>query len=108
MFTYAISISCVLYRRLAHPELLPPARWTLGRLGVPVNVTALVYVSFAFFWSFWPNERPVTLQNFNWSVVMFVGIFILSVVNYVVHGRKVYVGPVTSVEGHREEGRRHH
>lgn len=107
MFTYAISISCVLYRRLAHPELLPPARWTLGRWGVPVNVTALVYVSFAFFWSFWPNERPVTRQNFNWAVVMFVGIFILSVVNYVVYGRKVYVGPVMSVEGHRDGGRRH-
>lgn len=104
MFTYAISITCVLYRRLAHPELLPQARWTLGRWGVPVNVTALVYVSFAFFWSFWPNERPVTLQNFNWAVVMFVGIIILSVVNYVVYGRKVYVGPVMSVEGNREGG----
>ena len=107
MFTYAVSISCVLYRRLYHPELLPPARWTLGRLGIPVNVAALIYVNFAFFWSFWPNETPVTLQNFNWSVLMFVGIFVLSVVYYVIHGRKVYVGPVMSVQGHREGGGHH-
>lgn len=103
MFTYAVSISCVLYRRLYNPELLPPARWSLGRLGVFVNGTALVYVTFAFFWAFWPNERPVTLQNFNWAVVMFVGVFALSVGYYLVHGRKVYVGPVTSVEGRRED-----
>lgn len=103
MFTYAVSISCVLYRRLYNPELLPPARWSLGRLGVFVNGTALVYVTFAFFWAFWPNERPVTLQNFNWAVVMFVGVFALSVGYYLVHGRRVYVGPVTSVEGRRED-----
>lgn len=63
-----------------------------------------MYVSFAFFWAFWPNERPVTLQNFNWAVVMFVGVFALSVGYYFVHGRMVYVGPVTSVEGRGEDG----
>lgn len=99
MFTYAVSISCVLYRRLYYPELLPPARWSLGRFGVATNIIGLAYVSFAFFWSFWPNETPVDLTTFNWSIVMFVGIFILSVVYYFLHGRKVYVGPVTSVEG---------
>lgn len=102
MFTYAISISCVLYRRLYHPDLLPPARWSLGRFGVPVNVVGLAYVSFAFFWSFWPNVTPVDLQNFNWSVVMFVGIAVLSVAYYYAHGRKVYAGPVATVEGRRE------
>ena len=30
--TYALSIACVLWRRL-HGEPLPPARWLLGRLG---------------------------------------------------------------------------
>ncbi len=102
MFTYAISISCVLYRRLYHPQLLPQARWSLGRFGVPVNVIGLVYASFAFFWSFWPNATPVTLQNFNWAVAMFVGIFFLCIIFYFVRGRKVYVGPVMSVEGMRQ------
>lgn len=105
MFTYAVSISCVLYRRLLNPELLPPARWSLGgRLGIFVNATALVYVCFAFFWAFWPNERPVTLQNFNWAVVMFLGVFALSVGYYFLHGKKFYLGPVTTVEGRREDG----
>lgn len=94
MFTYACSLSCVLYRRLYHPELLPVARWSLGRWGPGVNMVGLAYVVFAFFWCFWPNETPVDAETFNWSVVMFVGVFILAVVMYFVEGRRVYVGPV--------------
>ena len=35
MISYMVSIGCVLYRRIYHPELLPKARWSLGRAGVP-------------------------------------------------------------------------
>jgi amino acid transporter len=49
MFSYTISISCVLYRRIKHPELLPYARWSLGRWGVPINVVGVCYSSFGEF-----------------------------------------------------------
>ena len=99
MASYSVSISCVLYRRVFQPELLPPARWSLGRWGVPVNMFGICYVIFAFFWSLWPNGTPVDASTFNWSVVIFVGVMILTTVTYVVKGRHVYVGPVTTVEG---------
>ena len=99
--TYAVSISCVLYRRIRHPELIPTARWSLGKWGVPINVIGLLYSTFSFFWAFWPNEIPVTLENFNWSVVLFVGVFVLSLVMYMIQGRKVYKGPVTEVRAAR-------
>lgn len=99
--TYAVSISCVLYRRVRHPASIPTARWSLGRWGVPVNIVGLCYSSFSFFWAFWPNERPVTLENFNWSVLLFVSIFAMSLVMYVVQGRKVYKGPVAEVRASR-------
>jgi len=97
MMTYSFSISCVLYRRLAHPELLPHARWSLGRWGVPVNAVGLAFVTFSFFWSFWPNAIPITAENFNWSVVLFVGVFAICIVMFFAQGRKVYTGPVTTV-----------
>jgi amino acid transporter len=97
MMSYSCSIACILYRRLAHPELIPKARWSLGRAAVPVNIVGLVYVTFSFFWSFWPNEVPVTLENFNWSVLLFVGVFALCLVMYALEGRKNYVGPVTMI-----------
>lgn len=99
--TYAVSISCVLYRRIKHPELLPTARWSLGKWGIPVNFVGLSYTTFSFFWAFWPNETPVTRETFNWSVVLFVGIFIISLVMYYVQGRKVYKGPVTDIRAAR-------
>lgn len=99
MFTYCISISCVMYRRIYHPETLPKARWSLGSWGLGINVAGLVYAFFAFFWCFWPNATPVDASSFNWAVVMFVGVIVLSLVMFLVKGRKVYRGPVVLVLG---------
>ncbi|KAJ5267107.1 hypothetical protein N7478_009915 [Penicillium angulare] len=98
MFTYTVSISCVIYRKIWHPDTLPVARWSLGRFSLPINIIGLLYCIFAMFWSFWPTELPVTPDNFNWSVVIFVAVFILSLVMYAVQGRKEYDGPVINVK----------
>ncbi|KAF7593016.1 hypothetical protein BBP40_012103 [Aspergillus hancockii] len=98
MWTYTISIACLLYRRLSCPETLPAQRWSLGKYGVWVNAAALVYVIFAFFWSFWPTKVPVTLKTFNWNVFIFSAVFIISVAMYIIKGRKEYAGPVTSMK----------
>jgi amino acid transporter len=103
MISYMVSVGCVLYRRVFYPEMLPTARWSLGKWGVPINSLGLAYVTFTFFWSFWPTETPVNVENFNWSVVMFMGIFIICIVMYVVKGRKVYVGPVKEIRAARLE-----
>jgi amino acid transporter len=97
MFTYAMSMSCVIYRKVYHPESLPPKRWSLGRAGLPINILGLLYVIFALFWSFWPGDASTTLDDFNWSVVIFVGVFVISLVMYFFKGRKEYVGPVVTV-----------
>ena len=46
MATYLISIGCALLRRL-RGEMLPSARWSLGRYGLPVNAIAIVYTSWS-------------------------------------------------------------
>ncbi|KAF2808667.1 GABA permease-like protein [Mytilinidion resinicola] len=90
MITHIFSIGCVLYRRSRHPELLPKCQWSLGRLH-------------AFFWCFWPNATPVTAVDFNWAVVMFVGLAGIAAVDYVIRARHVYKGPVVLVEGWKGE-----
>lgn len=102
MFTYCISISCILYRRLYHPKSLPMARWSLGRWGIAVNIAGLAYAAYAFFWCFWPNATPVDPKSFNWAVVMFLGVIMLSLGMYWARGRKVYRGPVVLVRGRGE------
>lgn len=99
MFSYTISITCVLYRRIKHPELLPKADWSLGKLGIPINAFSILYSFFAFFWSFWPNATPVDANSFNWSIVLFFGVFLIAGFFYLVQGRRIYTGPVATVEG---------
>lgn len=107
MSTYAASISCVLYTRLWHPDRLPDKRWSPGRFSVSVNVIALCYVIFALFWSFWPPEPGFDATEFNWSVVIFVGVLAISLLMYAVHGRFYYSGPVEHVARSRVDSGLH-
>ena len=75
MLTYGISIACALHRRLTRPDILPTARWSLGRFGTPVNIFGLSYVSVVFFWSFWPGSEFVTPARFNSVCLLFSSIF---------------------------------
>jgi amino acid transporter len=98
MFSYSISMSCLIWRKLFHPETLPVARWSLGRYGIAINIIGWLYVLFALFWSFWPQTTPTTVDTFNWSVVIFGGVFSLSLAMYFVKGRYEYDGPVVDVK----------
>ncbi|KAJ5091052.1 hypothetical protein NUU61_005922 [Penicillium alfredii] len=100
MYTYAVSISCIIYRKVSCPETLPPRRWSLGRPGLLINIIGLLYVFFALFWSFWPPSPSPAVRDFNWSVVIFVSVFGLSLVMYISQGRRHYVGPVITIQRH--------
>ena len=99
---YSMSIGCMLWRRVYHPETLPEAKFSLGRLGVPINAAAVLYSLWAFFWSFWPLATPVTAAGFNWALPVFVVVLIVAMLYFVLvarHGK--YVGPVTQVQGRK-------
>lgn len=98
---YSFSIGCVLWRRIAHPETLPPAQFSLGRWGIPLNAFAVLYAIWSFFWSFWPQTYPVTASGFNWASPIYVAVLILAMVYFFYKARTTYVGPVTEVEGRK-------
>lgn len=94
--TYALSIACVLWRRL-YGDPLPPARWSLGRYGVAINIIAVLYETFSSIISFFPLVSKVNAKMMNWGVAMFGGVAIICIVNYFVYARRVYKGPVVHV-----------
>jgi choline transport protein len=94
--TYALSIGCVLWRRVCGPPL-PPARWSLGRWGVAINVVAFVYEVFSTIISFFPLVAKVDAKQMNWGIAMFGGVAIICIANYCIHARHVYRGPVVAV-----------
>ena len=112
--TYVLSIGCVLWRR-TFGEPLPPARWSLGKLGIPLNIIAVLYQAFATVISFFPLFAEVTAANFNWyvfmqdlcrqhltcyicrAIAMFALAIIIALVNYYTTGKKIYAGPVVTI-----------
>lgn len=100
---YLFSIGCILWRRIYFAETLPPAKFSLGKWGIAVNTSAVVFCLWSFFWTFWPEESPVTLDNMNWAVLLFVATLVVSLAYYFLGGHKKYNGPVALVEDRKSE-----
>ncbi|EDO04644.1 hypothetical protein SS1G_07127 [Sclerotinia sclerotiorum 1980 UF-70] len=98
--TYMMSIGCVLLKRIKG-EPLPPARWSLGRFGLPINAFAFAYSGFVMVWSCFPSKAPVTVGNANWAPAVWFVVIVVAGLIYVVHGKKHYTPPVLFVEGRR-------
>lgn len=64
---YALSIACVLWRRL-YGDPLPPARWSLGRCGVVINIFAVIYETFFSVISFFPLVSQVNARTMYWGI----------------------------------------
>ncbi|EME42439.1 hypothetical protein DOTSEDRAFT_175502 [Dothistroma septosporum NZE10] len=101
--TYMISIGCVLLKRLKG-EPLPPARWSLGRYGLAINAFAFFYSAFIIIFSCFPTTLPVDLSTANWAPLVWAGVIMISVVFYVVYGKRTYTAPVEFVEGRKADG----
>ncbi|KAI1335037.1 putative GABA permease [Xylariaceae sp. FL0016] len=111
--SYIIAASLLLYRRLTGGIHEPSdddsitntmgtgltwGPWRLrGALGTANNAFSCCYLTFVFFFSFWPSSRDVTAENFNWAVVVFVSVLLFSMVYYTVWARRVYLGPIIEI-----------
>lgn len=96
LFSYMVTIGCMVWRRL-YGAALPPARWSLGRFGLAVNLMSLAFVLPLTFFAFWPVKYNPTVAELNWAPVMFVGILAMAGIYYLAYARHVYVGPVVLV-----------
>jgi choline transport protein len=79
-------------------EQVPYGPWRLGRWGLPLNLVAVVYSLFTMVWMFFPAFIPVTPANMNWTVVVFFGSVLISIVCWFVYGNRSYHGPVQEVD----------
>lgn len=67
--------------------------FSLGRFGYAINLIAVVWVCFAVVLFCMPVSLPVTASSMNYASVVFVGFASISVVWYLVYGRKHFKGP---------------
>jgi amino acid transporter len=95
--SYMITISCTILRRLqGHP--LPPARFSLGKYGLAINIAAMCYLLPVYVFSFFPGTVKPTLDTMNWGSVMYGGVIIFSTIYYFVRGKHTYSPPKERVK----------
>ncbi|KLJ10258.1 hypothetical protein EMPG_14371 [Blastomyces silverae] len=94
--SYLVAIGCFIYRRMQWKQM-PRARFSLGAWGLPLNIFSFGYLCFAIVFTFFPNANNPTLVSMNWSVLVFGIVTIFAGLQYLIHGRKSYEGPVAYV-----------
>jgi hypothetical protein len=88
----------MLHKRLTVPDdKIVWGPFKLGRAGTPITILSIIYTIIGIFFSFWPATATVTATTMNWSIAVFGGVLIFSMVFWLVHGRKVYTGPIVEI-----------
>jgi choline transport protein len=117
--SYLISLSLLLYRRL-RGDILEPSNSDVdndiqmqklvwgpfrlkGWLGTANNIFAIVFCVVMAFFGCWPPANNPTPGEINYSIVVFAGVTLLSMVYYVGWARKTYRGPLTEVTMRKED-----
>lgn len=80
--SYLLPIALLAWKRWTKQEL-QVGRWHMGRFGLAINITAIIWTTIVFIFSFWPSSSSVTLQTMNWAVLLWGGIFVLGCLLYI-------------------------
>lgn len=91
-------VSPVLISLLRGRRLVKHSTFSLGKWGYLLNLVSVCWVAVAFVLFSFPAQLPITPSSMNYTGVVFVGFATISVVYYVLRGRKSFQGPpVTDV-----------
>jgi len=97
-FSYGIPISMFFLRRFSADHPIEFGPWTMGKLGIGVNILAIAFCLFLILFLPFPTILPVTAQNMNYASVVFIGVILFSMVDWIVRGRKRYTGPIREIK----------
>ena len=96
--SFLVSAVIVLVKRSTKQDV--PIRWGpfhLGRAGIPINVISIMYSIIGILFSFFPPAVDPTPTTMNWSIAVYGGVLLFSLLFWAVHGRTVYTGPIIDI-----------
>lgn len=90
--SYFIAIACMLHARLTHRIEADAAPWSLGRMGVLVNVAALMYSAWLGLFMVFPSYLPVTGANMNYALPINAFVWVFAVIWWFAWGKTHWEG----------------
>lgn len=89
--SYGIAIGCMLHARLMgrHQQ---STDWSLGRMGVPINIFALLYSVYMSVWLVCPAYLPVNGNNMNYALPINAFVVLGAAISYFVWARNNWKG----------------
>jgi choline transport protein len=94
MGSYILPISLLLVKRIRNPDVVNYGPFSLGKLGIPTNIFALIWIVIVMIFSFFPSAIPIALSTMNWSCLLWGGTMIFGVAFYFSYQRGRYNGPI--------------
>jgi choline transport protein len=95
--SYLVSISCIALKRIRKEPLLK-SYFSLGRFGLAINITSILFIALAYVMIFFPPTSNPIPSAMNWSVIIYVIVLGFSLIYYFFKGRHSYDGPVKYVK----------
>ncbi|KAJ5935311.1 hypothetical protein N7466_004858 [Penicillium verhagenii] len=92
-------LGAILPHVLSGRQNMVPGPFYMGqKLGMAVNITALLYIVVTVVFFCFPLVLPATVQNMNYTSVIIVGLMALTALWWVLRARREYLGPQYSFE----------
>ena len=104
-FSYGIPTLLFAIRRFNKEDPIVFGPWSMGRIGLFVNIVAVAFCAFLVIFVPFPTILPITAQNMNYAAPIFIGVILLALIDYAFRGHRTYVGPVreTGMSEHSSE-----
>jgi choline transport protein len=91
--SYVLPIAFILLRKIRGPPVAY-GPFNLGKLGIPVNMFALLYLIYVIIWFPLPTILPVTGANMNYAGPILLTIILCGIMDWFISGHKRFKFPV--------------
>ncbi|KAF2724583.1 amino acid transporter [Polychaeton citri CBS 116435] len=101
--SYAMALVARLWSYVAGGKQNTPSAYVLGKWGPWLNAIGLVFLIFAGIDFNFPQEGPATADNMNYCSAAFGIVGLISLLTWLLDGRKNFKGPTDFIEGMESE-----
>ncbi|PYI06035.1 amino acid permease [Aspergillus sclerotiicarbonarius CBS 121057] len=96
--SYLVPVLFMLMKRIRAPSEIRWGPFALGKLGIPINIFAVLYGTYITIFLPWPETQPVTASSMNYGAPVFGIALLFAVVDWFVRGHKKWNGPTVMTE----------